>query len=337
MQTSASVEKHERASVIDLEDMPSTTGRPKSVVTGRDVKILRGLFESRVMGLSHVAALYFEGRQEAAKKRVQKLKMARLIAERPRQLYEHSVLFLARKGIEMLSAAGALGDYPQLPWSKLEKRARVSPLTLRHELDCMDVKAALAVAIASTPDLSLTEFSTWPLLFQFPAYTPRGTRVLVKPDGFIRIAETDGESVFFLEVDRSTESQDILAERAACYLDYYRRGGLAVRFGYAKEQYKELPFRVLMTFRNAERRNNAAERLLANRPPILTQTILTTIDEFKADPLGPIWLQPIDYRKAVTNTPFDVDRNVAAEPYRRQPEREALVNERTPKQRLLGI
>lgn len=230
----------------------------------------------------------------------------------------------------------ALADYPQLPWTKLEKRARVSPLTLRHELDCMDVKAALSTAIGRLPELSLAEFSTWPLLFQFPAYTPRGAKVLVKPDGFIRIMELDGESVFFLEVDRSTESQDILAERATCYLDYYRRGGLAVRFGYAKEQYKELPFRVLMTFRNAERRNNAAERLLANRPPILTQTMLTTIDELKADPLGPIWIQPIDYREAVRDTAFDVGRHPARQAYRRQPDREALVNERVPRRRLLG-
>ena len=223
-----------------------------------------------------------------------------------------------------------------MPWSKLERRAQVSPLTLRHELDCVDVKTAFAVAIASQPELSLTEFSTWPLLFQFPAYTPRGERVLVKPDGFIRIAEPDGESVFFLEVDRSTESQELLAEGAACYLDYYRRGGLAVRFGYGKDQYKELPFRVLMTFRNAERRNNAAVGLLGNRPPILTQTLLTTIDELKADPLGTVWIQPIDYRRAVAGTAFDVDRQSTGQPYRRQPEREALVEERVPKCRLLG-
>ena len=39
----------------------------------RDVRVLRGLFESRLMKLSHIAALYFDGSPEAAKKRIQKL------------------------------------------------------------------------------------------------------------------------------------------------------------------------------------------------------------------------------------------------------------------------
>jgi hypothetical protein len=137
-------------------------------------------------------------------------------------------------------------------------------------------------------------------------------------------------------VDRSTESQDILADHAGCYLDFYRRGGLAVRFGLKKEEYKEMPFRVLMTFRNAERRNNAAERLLANRPPILTHSLLTTMDEFIADPLGAIWIQPIDYRNAVRGSDFDVDRFPTRRIYRRQAEREALVDEQASKARLLA-
>jgi hypothetical protein len=315
--------------------MPSVIRRPHSVVTDRDVAILRGLFESRVMGLAHISKLYFEGRDEAAKKRLQKLKAAGLIAERPRQLYETAILFLTRSGIRALGDAGALAEYPQLSISKLEKRMRVSPLTLRHELDCMDVKAGLTAAIAGRPGAALTHFSTWPLLSQFPAYNSRGARVLVKPDGFIRIAEPDGESLFFLEVDRSTESQDILADRAHCYLDFFRRGGLAVRFGLKKEEYKSLPFRVLMTFRNAERRNNAAERLLANRPPILTHSLLTTMDEFISDPLGPIWIQPIDYRDAVQGSEFDIDRLPNPPGYRRRPEREAMVDKRVLRHRLL--
>jgi len=44
----------------------------------RDFELLRGLFESRVMTLAHVSALYFDGKREMAKKRVQKLKAAGL-------------------------------------------------------------------------------------------------------------------------------------------------------------------------------------------------------------------------------------------------------------------
>jgi len=44
----------------------------------RDLALLRGLFESRVMTNDHATALYFEGKSEAAKKRLQKLKAAGL-------------------------------------------------------------------------------------------------------------------------------------------------------------------------------------------------------------------------------------------------------------------
>lgn len=50
----------------------------------RDFAVLRGLFESRVMTTEHATALYFDGKVEAAKKRLQKLKTAGFITERPR-------------------------------------------------------------------------------------------------------------------------------------------------------------------------------------------------------------------------------------------------------------
>jgi len=74
-------------------------------------------------------------------------------------------------------------------------------------------------------------------------------RVLIKPDGFLRLQEqaTDGdrfEHFFFLEVDRSTEPRETLARRVYGYQDFYRHGGLAVRHGFTPENYKDFPFRV---------------------------------------------------------------------------------------------
>jgi len=69
----------------------------------RDFDLLRLLLESRTLSLPQAATLCFEGRQEAAKKRIQKLKAAGLIAERPRRAFESSVLFLPRKAFELLN------------------------------------------------------------------------------------------------------------------------------------------------------------------------------------------------------------------------------------------
>jgi len=301
----------------------------------RDLTLLRSLFESRVMTARHAAALCFDGRKEAAKKRLQKLKTAGLVGERKRHVNEPSVLFLTRKGLMMLQKHGIINQYPALDLPVLDKRARVSEITLRHELDVMDAKAAFHSAIKKSEAFTSVEFSTWPLLYQFEAFRPgyNGEEVTVKPDGFIRIheKEKDGglsEHTFFLEVDRSSETQDTLVARAGCYLDYYKSGGFAIRNGADRSAYKEFPFRVLMVFKSAERRNNTALRLLQSTPPILTQVCLSTFGEVTADPLGSIWTSPRDYREATKGTPFDAEKQPRTWGYRSQPERELFI-ERT--------
>lgn len=305
----------------------------------RDIVVLRGLFESRVMTGAHVAALYFAGKKEAAKKRLQKLKAAGFINERKRRVNEPAVLYLTRKGHSVLTQEGSISDLPKLSPVVFEKRADVSPLTIRHELEVMDVKAAFYSALKKSDTFSIAEFSTWPLLHQFRATRPgHETEVLVKPDGFIRIHEKEtgggvSEHTFFLEVDRSSETQSTLVNRAGCYLDYYKSGGFAVAHGEPRTAYKEFPFRVLIVLKNAERRNNTTEQLLASNPPIRTLVYLSTFREVLADPVGKIWIRPVDYRETLKQSAFEsrpVNRT-----YRRQAEREELVEKAISKVALL--
>lgn len=309
----------------------------------RDLVLLQSLFESRTMTPAHAAAVCFEGRKEAAKKRLHKLKTAGFVGERRRRPFEPSVLSLTREGLNVLRERGVLAQYPQLDLPLLAKRARVSDLTLRHELEVMDVKAAFYAGLRSSDTFSVAEFSTWPLLYQFEAVRPGhgGVEVTVKPDGFIRIheKEADGglsEHTFFLEVDRSSETLDTLVARAGCYFDYYRSGGFAVRNGGARSAFKDYPFRVLFVFKSAERRNNTAERLLQTNPPILTQACLSTYAEATTDPLGPVWFRPADYREAVKGTPFDPAQRREQWAYQRQTAREVFVESKVHRWRILG-
>jgi hypothetical protein len=266
----------------------------------RDIELLRGLFESRMMTLAHAVALYFDGKPEAAKKRVQKLKAAGLVRERSRRAYEPSILYLTQKAFSILSHGGHISDYPRLTWEKLERRVQVSDLTIRHELAVMNVKAAFCAALRSRPTFNMAEFSTWPKLLEFNTFHPAtGVKLTVKPDGFIRVREKesdggDSEHIFFLEVDRSTEVQERLSNKVLCYLNYYKHGGLAVRFGQNREAFRDFPFRVLIVCKSAERRDNIAIRLTKKTPPVRTFAMLTTIDEMAANPLGAIWVQPAD-------------------------------------------
>jgi hypothetical protein len=318
-----------------------TTGKTSNgvVLQNRDCALLRGLFESRVMAAAHVAVLYFGGSREASKKRLQKMKATGLIGARKRRVNEPAVLFLTRKGHAVLKEQQLLSVYPKLSASVFEKRASVSDLTLRHELEIMDVKAAFHSALKKSDTFSIVEFSTWPRLNEFKAQRSGydGAEVLVKPDGFIRIREKEKDSgvsehTFFLEVDRSTETQDTLVNRASCYLDYYKSGGFAVRNSAPRSAYKEFPFRVLVVLKNAERRNNTAERLLQSNPPILTLVQLSTYADVIANPLGKIWIRPADYRAVTNKTAFES----RAGTYRRQSEREYFIEGAIKKLALLG-
>jgi Replication-relaxation len=278
----------------------SVRERPRVELRPRDYKLLTGLLDSRVMTLAHVASLYFDGRAEMAKKRVQKLKAAGYLRERPRLVSSPSVLFLSRKALGKLQEEGRLAGYPLLALSDLDRRAQVSETKLKHELEVMDVKAAFIRAIRAMQQFRATEFSTWPALNQFKACRPSGERVTMYPDGFLRVEEkeSDGglsEHSFFLEVDRSHESLTVVAEKCHCYGDYYRSGGFAERNGRAAEDYRQYPFRVLFVCKSEQRRENIAKRLLESDPPIRHQVCLTNFADAIRGPLGQIWTTPADY------------------------------------------
>lgn len=293
------------------------------------------------MTAAHVSALYFESKRQYTKKRLQKLKGVGFIGERNRRVNEPAILFLTRKAFSFLNSEGHLSGYPQLSTNSFENRANVSPFTVRHELEVMDVKAALHGGLAGNEKFSIREFTTWPLLNQFETTLDGyGAPVALKPDGYLRIHEReDNSSGFihdcFLEIDRSEESQGRLLSKAISYLNYYASGGFAVRNGGTVDDKKSFPFRVLMVFKTSERRNNTAEHLVRNNPPILTLTWLTTLAEAKANPLGAIWIQPKGYRDITSGTTFDVDRRQPTPFYRRQSEREIFVESKIVKRRLL--
>lgn len=268
--------------------------RPALSLQPRDAEILRGLFESRVMSGAHVADLYFDGRREAAKKRLQALKRAGLVAERPRRPNEPALLVVSRRGFATLRALG-------FPVAARVRSRSVAEATVRHELAVMDVKASFARSIRERPDLALAEFSTRPGVHRFATVGPDRRSTVIRPDGFARLLrslpdERREEHCFFVEADRSTEALSTIAAKAHGYLAHYRSGGFAARRGAPRGEYRRHPFRVLMVFQSRERRDGVAEALLRCAPPVLTLAWLATAEDVRRDPLGSIWLRPIDSR-----------------------------------------
>lgn len=278
------------------------------VLQARDYGLLLGLLDARVMTIKHAALLHFDGRHEAAKKRLQKLHRAELVVQRPRRPQDPGVYSLARAGYLRLQQEGMLNVSADGGWATIWKRLRVGELMLRHELSVMDVKAAVVSAVVARPDLELVEMSVSPERHRFRVTEAveaarsgmRFRSIIAKPDGFLHLREQgkDGsamEHFFFLEVDLGTESLGRLLRKAQHYNQFYRSGGFAMRRGLAREDYRRLPFRVLMVFRTSERRDHVAERLLRAAQPIRSQVWLTTIQEILQDPLGAVWVRPSDY------------------------------------------
>ncbi len=296
-------------------------------IQDRDFEILRTLLESRIATSMHISVLHFEGKIDAAWKRLQKLKSARLIVERRPRLNAPAMLFLGQAGLKILKERGILSEYPGAGAGTWKKRTQVSEFTIRHELQVMDVKAAFYTALRGNTNFKVAEFSTWPALNEFESVGPDGRRQRILPDGFIRIGDQaqDGDHTYFLEVDRSQESQDKLAAKCACYGYHYRSGGFAVYMGDDRSQYKVYPFRLLVILQTRERRNNTAERLLQLNPPMPRLVWLTTFEEVTSNPVGPIWTTPGDFQAAIEGTEFE---HRGQRFYRRRPEREILVDSR---------
>ena len=262
---------------------------PSIQLQPRDLELFRGLLDSRIMTLRHIAAIHFDGHPEAAKKRVQRLKAEGYVRVRSQRANESAIYILTRKAFETLRQNGMLPEIPRLGWAAQEKRGKVSDLTLRHELGVMDCKAAMFTAVRTRPELSIVEFSTWPQKIQFEMIHPiAGVKVVVKPDGFICLEakhESRRTAFFFLEADFSTESLETLAMKIRCYRNYYRQGGFAKRLGHQMKDYRKFPFRVLVVCISAKRCSNLAELLRRGNPPISKFSFITTAVDFWSDPL----------------------------------------------------
>ncbi|MEM9753491.1 MAG: replication-relaxation family protein [Planctomycetota bacterium] len=281
------------------------SGAAGYVVQARDLAILRGFYECRTMTLRHVADLHFAGSYKAAQKRVAVLKRAGLLRElTPVGVGESAALVFRPKAYRLLVEHQALGELPAVGWKVLEKRADISPVTLRHELDVVSVRAAFENSARSSesPTLEVVRFTTWPRLVKFRSRRLRpkageSPLLTLHPDGYAEVAtastiEPHRRWYFFLEVDRSTESLDRLVEKMHAYRDFYTRGGFARRQGMDPDDFKRYPYRVLFTFRTEARRKNAAAAFAEARPKLGGMPWLTKFDQTITDPLGSIWQTP---------------------------------------------
>jgi hypothetical protein len=266
----------------------------------RDVSLLLDLVESRVLSLDQICTLFFADKNEMGKKRVQRLKIAGLLVERPRRIGEPSILHLTWKGYLALRNENHIGEDSYHSPKTFKQRMAVSDFTLAHELMIGDVRTSFITALRDSRRFENFEFDVWPRRYDFTVNRGHG-RKPVKPDGHIRFLERGDDERdpynFFVEVDTGSEKLDRVVEKCLNYREYFKSGGFAVFCGGKREHFKKFPFQVLVVVPSEKRRKNLAELLLQTTPPFSTMILITTLKQCTHDPLGDIWMSPGVYKE----------------------------------------
>lgn len=252
-------------------------------LTARDRAVLVGLFEARVFTLKQLAQLYFDDRYEMTKKRLQKLKAAGYVRALKRAPFQPSALVLAKKGFLAVRHADELARYPEIPWNTFYKRTQIADSTLRHELTVSEVRVALLLAIRERTNWELLELTTWPSLISFEVrfsvkrdgLTFRKA-MTIRPDGLLRVREKfpDGsfrDLKFYLEVDRGTESQGRLEQKARAYSNHRKQEAFQVVFVFSTLQRLGSTSHLFQTLRD---HRLFILTLIPNEDHLLTRTML---------------------------------------------------------------
>lgn len=263
---------------------PTPAQEPSIAIQKRDLLILHEIAESPACLRRHIAAAFFEGRYEAAKKRLQALAKAGYVENADTSKTGRSIVCLTAKGRETLREEG---------FEIADAAASTPPERFRlHEMMLADCRAAL-LSLAQRHDYDI-EFTHGPDA-AFAVDCNEHHRIeSVRPDGFARIeCRTSASSAnFFLELDRGTETLGHLLHLAEQYDTYRRSGDFKTRISSRGGP----GFRVLLVVASRKRLHNVAEAL-SKKTKIRTLVWLSTFEDFKRSPAGTIWQCPADRLK----------------------------------------
>lgn len=113
------------------------------------------------------------------------------------------------------------------------------------------------------------------------------------------------ESYFFVEVDWSTEPRSVLSDRIHGYLEYYKRNGLAHRFGLDASGCEVFPFRVLIVWRRMNAHNSLADHILRENTNVHgTFVWFTSLQSVLSRPMDSIWMSIGEYLRVMQRTAF---------------------------------
>lgn len=284
-------------------------------ITERDTKVLLDVYKYRYLSVSQIQQLYFPSRQTAYR-RLRALKGLEYLQSFTVPNIDESIYNLDRKGAE--AVAGELGVLvPDLKWHRSIRKPK-DYYFMRHFLKVNDFRIVLTLACGDS-DIDLMGF--------IPEYygekTDRGglvkyikdfvldidnqaRKIHHTPDAVFALGKNGKAALFFLEVDRGTETLTDPEKGFLKCIDFYLNYWTTEKYHRYEMDFNCEPFRAFRTLivtTSATRLANMREVVssLSFTPNLAKRFIwLTTDDQVGAKTVfAPIW-RPADVEDGST-------------------------------------
>lgn len=221
-------------------------------LTKRDLAILEAVYEYRVLSAKQIQQLFFPYPTgiKTARTRLQKLYHHGLVDRKFSGVYfdkmNSPILYvLDKRGAEFLKAAGKFSQ----EWKRKSKQ--VGLLFLNHAIAINEVRIAVEIACREFGFEILKWSGEQELKASYDRVNVAGVAepIAVIPDSYFALRTPKGVMHFFLEVDRSTETNKVFRRKIRAYQVYC--GSLE-----AKNRFETNKFRVLTVTANNARLQN---------------------------------------------------------------------------------
>ncbi len=196
-----------------------------------------------------------------------------------------AIYLLGPKGITLVSEKCGV-DSLEIKRSQ-KKMFQRKELFFEHDLLVNEVRIAFCQAIEKHNSLKLDRWiASRDCLHEYKIFNPkigRAFRKVFRPDGYFRYYQNGKLYGCFLEVDRSTMSNNRFQSKVKVYLDYARSGLYKQRYGLER-------FRVLVVTKTRERLLNLKS---ATEKVVNKMFWFASVDSLKPDQIfDQIWVRP---------------------------------------------
>jgi hypothetical protein len=195
-------------------------------LTARDRSALQTVSRFGVMSGRQLQELLWDGISPNARARVARRGLARLVRLGVLQPLARRVGGERSGSASTTFAVGRAGQYLLQSGAASKRRVRAAYTPgaryLAHRLAVAQLYLDL-IAAERQQQVELIRFEPEPECWR-PYITGFGTRQILKPDAYLRLARGDYEFAYFCEQDMATEALPTIATKALRYHDYYQTG-----------------------------------------------------------------------------------------------------------------